>query len=310
VEKNTPAFVSGIITFSEEAQEKIVNVLKEYDGVKKILITPFRDKVVEEVSIERLDELAIKFIREFEKRYGVKAVYLVRHLDETAPHYHFLFENLRDNGKMLSNTFVKPSVIQKGKARPYQQNVQEIQDLAGEIFSEVGIMRGETKEQRIARGEREYIKDLRKFKDIMQREEENLYREVRKLRAKVMELKPQVAALTKKKQDLEERIKEYELAKNSCQEEIERLWKELKEKEQLLMAYERKLKYYEENWEQLVKESLRRGYELQLEEERRRYRELNEKFEKLKEFIEWEYGKYKVEDVLRGDFGRGRGMSR
>jgi len=156
------------------------------------------DKVVEEVSIETVDELAVKFVREFEKWYGVRAVCLVRHLDETAPHYHFLFENLRDNGKMLSNTFVKPSVIQKGKARPYQINVQEIQDLAGKIFSSIGFMRGETKEQRLARGEKGYIKSLHKFKDIMQREEELFYRRLKNLRAGVVEIEFQLSVLTKK----------------------------------------------------------------------------------------------------------------
>lgn len=122
--------MSGIIIFSKEAQFEIEDIPEKFDGMTKFAILgvdeneEFITKAYRRTSIEKLDQLAAKFVKEFEKRYGVRAVYLVRHLDETAPHYHFLFENLRDNRKMLSNTFVKPSVIQKGKARPYQRNVR------------------------------------------------------------------------------------------------------------------------------------------------------------------------------------------
>jgi hypothetical protein len=312
--KTTPAFVSGIITFSKEAQIKIADIPKEFEGQKVIYLSAevdengeIVDKVVEEVSIETIDELAVKFVREFEKRYGARAVYLVRHLDETAPHYHFLFENLRDNGKMLSNTFVKPSVIQKGKARPYQINVQEIQDLAGEIFSSIGFMRGETKEQRLARGEKEYLKPLRKFKDVAQREEEVLYHRLKNLRVGVVELESQVSVLTKKKRELEERIKEYEMAKRAYEEDLARIWRELVEKERLLAEYEGRLRYYKENWEQLVDEAVREGIEEEMEEERQKVRSLERKFKKLKRFIEREYGSYMVDDILNDNLGRGRG---
>jgi len=312
--KTTPAFVSGIITFSKEAQERISDIPKEFHGQPVIHLDAdvdengkIVDRVIEEISIERLDELAVKFIREFEKRYGARAVYLVRHLDETAPHYHFLFENLRDNGKMLSNTFVKPSVIQKGKARSYQRNVQEIQDLAGEIFSEVGFMRGETKEQRLSRGEREYIKDLRKYKDIMQREEETLYRRIMELKPKVKKLEIYVAELVKEKEELERKIEEYKQAVEGYQESINELWQELREREDELRYYERQLEYYRKNWEQLVEETMREEIERRIEEERNKAKNMERKFKKLKEFIEWEYGPYMVDNILNDRLDRGRG---
>jgi len=292
--KTTPAFVSGIITFSKEAQERIADVPRE-----------FHSQSIEKVSIEKLDELAVKFIREFEKKYGVRAVYLVRHLDETAPHYHFLFENLRDNGKMFSNTFVKPSVIQKGKARPYQRNVQEIQDLAGEIFSEVGFMRGETKEQRLSRGEREYIKDLRKYKDIMQREEEALYRRIMELRPKVRELEIEIAELSKEKEELEEEIVKLEQRLEGYERYIHEIEQELIEKEKELLSYEKQLEYYRRNWRLAVEDTVRKEIENLINEERKKAKEIERKFEKLRKFIEWNYGPYMVDDILNDEPDRG-----
>jgi hypothetical protein len=289
--KTTPAFVSGIITFSKEAQFEIEDIPEKFDGMTKFAILgvdeneEFITKAYRRTSIEKLDQLAVKFVKEFEKRYGVRAVYLIRHLDETAPHYHFLFENLRDNGKMLSNTFVKPSVIKKGRARPYQINVQEIQDLAGEIFSEIGILRGETKEQRLARGEREYIKDLPKFKDIMQREEERLQEEIEELKRQREALRAEVAKLLELKPPLQKKVKDLEEQVGILIAKVNRLQEEKEEIE----LYLHKIYEDEDYYICLLEE---------LEKRKKKYEDLLKRYQKLEEFVKEEFGEDKVREIV------------
>ena len=289
--KNTPAFVAGIITFSREAQLRIEGFPRRFDNLAESAQSVVEEKDEDyRISIEELDQLAIKFVREFERRYRVKAVYLIRHLDETAPHYHFLFENLRDNGKMLSNTFVKPSVIKKGKARPYQINIQEVQDLAGEVFSEIGILRGETKEERLARGEREYIKSLPKFKDIMQREEEELQRKIKELEERREELKKEVEELLELKSSLRKRIRDLE-------EEIMILVAKIKELEEM----KRKIELILEKINERGIDYLDFGLLDELEEWQNKYESLLERYRKLEEFIKKEFGESKVEEIVEGE---------
>lgn len=100
-------FIRGIITFSP-------------DGVAN-------------VKPADLDKAAFKTLREICERQNVKPVYIVKHLDEKTPHYHFLTEGCDlDNGKSRS--------CELGR-----RACREMQDIAGRHFGALGFMRGQSK---------------------------------------------------------------------------------------------------------------------------------------------------------------------
>ncbi len=86
------------------------------------------------------DVLAEKFVNEISAHYGVKVIYLVRHSDESTNHYHFLLENINEQGRAVTNQLNK-------------QALARLQDKAGEAFSEIGLSRGIKKIERLAKGE-------------------------------------------------------------------------------------------------------------------------------------------------------------
>ena len=112
--KDANLFLSGILTFSRDARG-LVNA------------TP-------------PDQQAREMAKRFASENRVKLLYLVRHSDETTVHYHFMTENITSDGESAKNK-LSPPVLSKW------------QDIAGEVFSEVGIGRGMPKAQRIARGD-------------------------------------------------------------------------------------------------------------------------------------------------------------
>ena len=112
--KDANLFLSGILTFSKDARG-LVNT------------TP-------------PDAQAREMARRFASENRVKLLYLVRHSDETTVHYHFMTENISSDGESVKNK-LSPPILSKW------------QDIAGEVFSQVGIGRGIPKAERIAAGE-------------------------------------------------------------------------------------------------------------------------------------------------------------
>jgi hypothetical protein len=114
IRKDANLFLSGILTFSKDARG-LVNA------------TP-------------PDQRAREFARQFAEKNRVKLLYLIRHSDETTVHYHFMTENISSEGESAKNK-LSPPVLSKW------------QDVAGQVFSPVGIGRGTPKVERIAAGE-------------------------------------------------------------------------------------------------------------------------------------------------------------
>ena len=112
--KDANLFLSGILTFSRDARG-LVNA------------TP-------------PDAQAREMAKRFAEENRVKLLYLVRHSDETTTHYHCLWENITSDGESAKNK-LSPPVLSKW------------QDVAGQVFSTVGIGRGTKKSERLARGE-------------------------------------------------------------------------------------------------------------------------------------------------------------
>jgi hypothetical protein len=112
--KDANFFLGGILTFDKSAREL--------------------------VNRQSPDALAEKFVNDLAAQYGVKVIYLVRHSDESTIHYHFLFENINEQGRAVTNKLNR-------------QALARLQDKAGEVFSEIGLSRGIKKTERLAKGE-------------------------------------------------------------------------------------------------------------------------------------------------------------
>ena len=118
--KDANFFLSGVLTFDKSARDL--------------------------VNQQPPDALAEKFVNDLSAQYGVKAIYLVRHSDESTNHYHFLMENINEQGRAVTN-------------RLNRQALARLQDKAGEVFSEIGLSRGIKKIERLVKGE-EYSKTV------------------------------------------------------------------------------------------------------------------------------------------------------
>ncbi len=145
IRKDANLFLSGIITFSKDARG-LVNA------------TP-------------PDRQAREFAEKFASENRVRLLYLVRHSDETTTHYHFMTENISSEGESTKNK-LSPPILSKW------------QDIAGEVFSQVGIGRGIPKATRIAAGEdasKTIHRSVRRLHEDLPREisqEESRLREV------------------------------------------------------------------------------------------------------------------------------------
>jgi hypothetical protein len=107
----------GIISFGTEAQ-----------------------KVVESMTKEKQDELFLETAKRLSEFCGSKLVSLTVHRDEQAIHAHYGMLAVGNDGKPLSKTL-----------NPNRMSM--MQDVAGEVWKEHGITRGERKSERIARGD-------------------------------------------------------------------------------------------------------------------------------------------------------------
>ena len=145
IRKDANLFLAGILTFSRDARSQVNS-------------TP-------------PDQQAREMAKRFASENRVKLLYLVRHSDETTTHYHCLWENVTSDGESAKNK-ISPPVLSKW------------QDIAGQVFSEVGIGRGIPKAERIAAGEdasKTIHRSVRKLHEDLPREisrEEGRLREV------------------------------------------------------------------------------------------------------------------------------------
>lgn len=112
--KDANLFLSGIVTFSRDARAQV-------NGSPP-------------------DAQAKDFAEKFASENRVRLLYLVRHSDETTTHYHFMTENISSEGESAKNK-LSPPVLSRW------------QDVAGEVFSQIGIGRGTKKSERLAAGE-------------------------------------------------------------------------------------------------------------------------------------------------------------
>ena len=124
--KDTPWGISGIITFGQDVNPDPRDLAK-------------------------FDQKAKELVRRIAERWGVKARYLVRHNDESHVHYHFFLDYVQKGGERTIRDEINP--FHGGR-----RELREIQDLAGEVFSPLGLRRGVRKEEKLA-----YLDALKRF---------------------------------------------------------------------------------------------------------------------------------------------------
>ena len=133
-------------------------------------VITFSEHAVDGVDNDKLLELGKKTVRKIASELNVKPLYVSLHLDEKTPHLHYQLENLnRETGRTVARTIKKP-VLSK------------LQDIAGEVFSEIGLRRGQSRDttgrryKTVAEGHREELKQNEKRITEM-REEIKMYQE-------------------------------------------------------------------------------------------------------------------------------------
>ena len=105
-------WVEGVFTFSEAIKQDLNN----------------------KYSLEELSKIANNCAKALASKINTELKYLVVHLDETTPHFHFAMKNFDNNGM---------SIFHKIKNKEF---LSQMQDLAFEHFKELGMDRGIKKE--------------------------------------------------------------------------------------------------------------------------------------------------------------------
>ena len=133
-------------------------------------VLTFSEHSVDGMDNDKLLNLGKKAVRKIAAELNVKPIYISLHLDEKTPHLHYQLENLnRETGRTVARTIKKP-VLSK------------LQDIAGEVFSEIGLKRGQSRDttgkryKTVAEGHREELKQNEKRITEM-REEIEMYKE-------------------------------------------------------------------------------------------------------------------------------------
>ena len=178
---------------------------------------------------EDFDQAAIKLLNQIAKRHGFnKPLWLVRHEDESRPHYHFAFANAHINT-------AKPVRMSPGDMR-------RLQDLAGQCFEHIGITRGKSKKQRIADNEPAHkwinrsvkqlhndlpteIKELEQQIDELREKERKNAERLEKTLKKLKEASTEDEKLQKRAETYERRLKNTEKQIKEKEAELERLKK-------------------------------------------------------------------------------------
>lgn len=189
-QKTTKYFKTGIITFSRE----------EYD------------KAEDKTSFTRkLFEHGRELIDQYCERLNVKPVYAAIHLDEANPHIHFIVTNTdKETGRSVTK-----------KINP--QFLRDLQDIAGQIYADMGYDRGQSKD--VTGAHHKSVRELHRMEqNRLEAELETIKNEIRRLRKTRDEMKAmeneerkmhneQISSLRQQQRELKELKKRYDAEK-------------------------------------------------------------------------------------------------
>jgi gas vesicle protein len=232
--KNTNIATVGIISFGTEAQ-----------------------KVISSLSPKEQDRLFVEAASRIAEYLNTTCEYVAVHRDESAIHAHFRMPSWDIDGMPLSH-------------RIYRREASHLQDIAGEVYAQYGIHRGEKKELRLARGDdvKKIIhRSVRQLHEDLPREVEALTEKVRKaedmIRAKIHEQRRKI----QKNEDLirrqEEKLQEGKVEEEKAMKRIETYERRAEEARREVEALEQELS-------ELVER--KKSLELELENAKKEYR--------------------------------------
>ena len=209
IKKNANLCVSGIITFGgEDYLNKASN------------------------SLDELDKKAKEYVEKIAEKYDVEALYLVRHADEASPHYQFMLSNVK-NDLSRSQTTMTTELDRTATS--------QLQDIAGEVFRDVGFDRGVSKKKRLERGEpyanvvhksvREMQYRLEPALNKMQTELETANETLEKLKAEIEKQEKYEEKVNMKIAERKEALELLQKTELDSSQNIERLKKEIEKEE-------------------------------------------------------------------------------
>ncbi|WP_157753540.1 hypothetical protein [Thiomicrorhabdus chilensis] len=231
-----------------------------------------RNAQANDLNHDEMDACAKDYVNSFCKRRNVEVLYLVRHMDETTVHYHFVTTNY--------NPELKQTI------RLTRDNLRKEQDMIGHAFSSMGLTRGLDKQERLKQVAQKlnqpmqngnYSPEVWKESNVIHRSVKQLHeglpleieekqKEAEKIQSeinaqqkkleknvrlitqnetKLKELSNQEASHQVQIEKIEKRLQHYEERVIDAQAEIERLSLELQPIKATRIDY---VKGYEEKW--------------------------------------------------------------
>ena len=175
---------------------------------------------------EAFDQAALDLLQKIVEQHGFnEPLWLIRHEDESRPHYHFAFANA--HAKTAKPVRLSPT------------DMRQLQDLAGQCFEHLGITRGKTKKQRIEDGEpvHKWINlSVKQLHNDLPAEIESLKQQIEQLNQQIVETTERAEKATRNlertKQKLQEAGEENEKLQERAETYQKRLEKANKELEQ------------------------------------------------------------------------------
>jgi len=251
------------------------------------------------------------------KALGTDLIYAVVHLDETAPHIHFVLRNISHKdpdpeavkwlgwedllpklrmakGKAISNLFYAETGLNSiNPPRDYQIHMSRLQDTLEFFRPRMGFGRGTPKKERLARGEpywkvinrsvKQLHEDLPKEIKLAEEELRRLYYEIGELERRYDELMEEIRKLEERKAKL---LQEVDAVEKRWQEATAKVYELEKEKAKLMqeiVVMQTGIKALEETYSEWQKRNETLAKELRGAEER--LRELNEAIQKAEEEV-------------------------
>ncbi len=198
------SWLEGVFTFSEAIKHDLEN----------------------KYTIEELSRVAHNCAKDLVKQLNSDLKYLVLHLDETTPHFHFALKNYDDNGHSIFHKIKHKEILSK------------IQDIAFEHFGKLGMDRGISKEvtgknyQNITNYYKQQQMELKAIISSLQVEVKQIQSEkkdiLNNLDLTKSEKKQELDKLDLNLKDLRNTISEYKDIKNENDEKLKLKVEELK----------------------------------------------------------------------------------
>ncbi len=216
---DTGIIIEGIITFSKES----------------------RDFVNNDQNWEELDKRAIEFVKNLEQIWNSKAIYVVRHSDETTTHYHYA---------LMNYDYKNHRTI---RARLKKKDTSQLQDIVADVFSDLGFKRGKHLAQRIQEGDENTWNwgNVAQIHQRMLEEIELMRKEKEELENDISKYEELARKKKEKMQNIQEELEKKRREKEIIDEEIEEIEKKIEKAKKTLSTYEKRIIDKEERLKEL-----------------------------------------------------------